>query len=295
MSGFTISVVIPAYNRPVELHRALTSVARQTVMPTEVVVCDDGSTEDLSAVIDEFRGQLPLQYLRIENSGGPALPRNRAVEHASGDWVAWLDSDDWWDPDKIEVVQAQLSDADVVYHRLRTVAPGGGTRLHRRIQGWGTLSADGAAFDLLTLGNPIPMSAAVIKRSLFRSLGGMQHSPSTIEDLEFWLRAAFAGARFRFVRRALGCYQVTPNSRSSIFLEQARYFSEIYARYEPRFETSRRAAVSSYRHYCVAVQYQHAGDIERARMELGQAIGLRTLRQRLSRVLKLILLTWQLK
>ena len=74
-----ISVVIPVYNRSWELRRALESLARQTTKNFEVVVCDDGSAEDIRAVVTTFEHQLDVQYQRIENSGGPARPRNVAI------------------------------------------------------------------------------------------------------------------------------------------------------------------------------------------------------------------------
>src|SRR5258708_6519010 len=119
-----ITVVIPAYNRLAELERALQSLVTQTCKTFEVVVCDDGSSEDVRGVVSRYADRLRLQYVRIENSGSPARPRNAATSLASGTWISFLDSDAWWKPERIEcILSALASDVDVVYHKLHVVFP----------------------------------------------------------------------------------------------------------------------------------------------------------------------------
>ena len=100
-----VSVVIPAYNRGDLLRRALASVMSQSWRPVEAVVVDDGSEEDLGAVVAEFGGV--ARMVRQANSGVTAA-RNRGMEEARGEFIAFLDSDDWWDPWKISAQVALL-------------------------------------------------------------------------------------------------------------------------------------------------------------------------------------------
>ncbi|MBM0106162.1 glycosyltransferase family 2 protein [Steroidobacter sp. S1-65] len=288
MSSPTVAVVIPAYNRPDDLLRALQSVAAQSRPANEVVVCDDGSKEDLSAVIAAFESRLPLRCVRIPNSGGPARPRNVAVEHTSSDWIALLDADDWWEPSKLAAVYPALERSEVVYHKLRSVCDERGYGVHRRVIGWNTLSARAALYDLLTIGNPIPASSALVRRELYGRVGGMQHSPATVEDFDFWAKVALHGARFEFVDRILGHYQITPNSRSSTFLSHAGYFQEMFARYEPHFDPAQIKAVVAFKHYLVGIQYMHGSEWVQARAHLERAADLRLARQRISRLAKLL-------
>ena len=101
----SVSVIIPTYNRSADLRRALESIAAQTQPPYEVIVCDDGSEEDIRAVVDEFNSRLNISYIRITKSGGPGRPRNIAVAAATGSWISFLDSDDWWFPERLEALQ----------------------------------------------------------------------------------------------------------------------------------------------------------------------------------------------
>lgn len=172
-----ISIVIPVYNRSWELRRALDSLLRQTTRNFEIIVCDDGSSEDIQAVVQPFRDQLDLQYVRIANSGGPARPRNVAISHARGAWIAFLDSDDWWDAERMAVVSTALEgDVDLLYHPLRVVRAPGLKRTRERRQVIGEAPRGDVLRHMFLFGNPVPNSAAVVRRSCLAQLGG---SPRT--------------------------------------------------------------------------------------------------------------------
>lgn len=99
-----ISVVIPVFNRSWQLRRALESLQGQSFKDFEVIVCDDGSTEDISGLIKGFEGVLKILLVQIPNWGGPAKPRNEGLKLATSEWVAFLDSDDWWDSNRLDMV-----------------------------------------------------------------------------------------------------------------------------------------------------------------------------------------------
>lgn len=100
-----ISVVIPYYNREHTLLRALDSVRDQTEQDFEIIAVDDGSTDGSYALVEAYRQRHPglrLRNIRQEN-GGPSAARNNGVRHAVGEFVAFLDSDDSWAPDKLRI------------------------------------------------------------------------------------------------------------------------------------------------------------------------------------------------
>ena len=106
-----VSVVIPAHNRGDLLRRALVSLVEQSCGDFEVVVVDDGSTEDLAAVVAPFTGQLDLRLLRTGGRGGNAA-RNMGTDAASGGHVCYLDSDDIFLPGKIAATVAAIAERD---------------------------------------------------------------------------------------------------------------------------------------------------------------------------------------
>jgi glycosyltransferase involved in cell wall biosynthesis len=102
--GFSISVVIPTFNRSHLLTRAIGSVLNQTHPATEIIVVDDASLDDTSARIAEYAGAVPLIYTRLERNGGGGVARNAGIRKAIGHYIAFLDSDDSWAPDHLRIL-----------------------------------------------------------------------------------------------------------------------------------------------------------------------------------------------
>lgn len=98
---YSISVVIPTYNRAKDLVKAVSSALDQSYPVTEVLVCDDGSSDDSKARIAEIHDPR-VKWIDCGKNGGPAIPRNIGVKQSTGQWIAFLDSDDSWLPEKLE-------------------------------------------------------------------------------------------------------------------------------------------------------------------------------------------------
>jgi len=94
-----VSVIIPAYNAENYIEKAIQSVLEQTYPNFEVIVIDDNSTDRTVDVVREFRDER-IKLLVNEQNMGPSYSRNRGIIEAKGEWIALLDSDDWWDKDR---------------------------------------------------------------------------------------------------------------------------------------------------------------------------------------------------
>ncbi len=125
MNKIIFSVIIPKYNRTETLKRALQSLVTQTYKEFEVIVCDDGSTDNTKEIVDSFKNNLSIRYIWEENWGGPARPRNSGINISKNEWICFLDSDDWWYPKKLETVLSRLNNADIIYHDLDVFTPNG--------------------------------------------------------------------------------------------------------------------------------------------------------------------------
>lgn len=286
-----ISVVIPVYNRTWELRRALESLARQTVGDFEVVVCDDGSTEDIRAVLAPFETQIEVRYERIENSGGPARPRNVAIGIARGEWIAFLDSDDWWDDERLAVVGSELGDElDILYHPLRVIAGPGLTRTLERRDVIGERPRGDALRHLALFGNPVPNSAAVVRRSLLTQIGGICEDRSivAVEDFDTWLRLLEAGARMRFLDQVLGCYWIGDDGISTFSRRQIDRQIALFERHLPRFNPELRIVAEATHNYSIGAQLlQLGGNPFLSRRYLMQARNLPSMAMRVKRLMKL--------
>jgi glycosyltransferase involved in cell wall biosynthesis len=229
----SITVVIPTYNRGLELARALDSLVAQTDADFDVIVCDDGSTEDIAAVTRAYTDRLRLQLLRIENSGGPARPRNVAVAAAQTCWVSFLDSDDWWIPQRMARVKTSLTmGADIVYHQLavhRVEASTDGKHPHGSLLGDPLRLAD-PLMHMIRFGNPLPTSATIVRRELMMEIGGFDESSDLVEDFDAWLRLASRGALMKLIPESLGWYAVGSDQISTFNLRQYEQQSNLFMR-----------------------------------------------------------------
>lgn len=281
-----VSVVIPVYNRAQPLRRALQSLAAQTARDFEVIVVDDGSTEDIAAVVRSIAGVPGLRCLRIDNSGGPARPRNVGIGQARGEWIAFLDSDDWWDPQRMACVLAALDEGvDVLYHPLRVVRAPGLRRGGERRRQIGQAANGPMLVQLLTRGNPIPNSAALVRRRLLQQLGGIDENPLLIEDFDTWLRLAAAGARFRFLPQELGSYWVGEDGISALNPRQIEKYRATVWPHLQRLAPELRTLATRCQHYHLGSMYLKLGRWAHAeaRRQLQAAQGLPTLGWRLRR------------
>jgi glycosyltransferase involved in cell wall biosynthesis len=200
MKHCDVSVVIPVFNRASLLRWPLASIAAQTLLPREVIIIDDLSAPEEAAIIRslvaEFRSSLNVRLLVNEQNRGNSYSRNRAINDARGKYVAILDSDDVWLPEKLErqmrlVEAAKSRDDRPVLSATGTyrITPEGEI-LHRKLCQ--------ARFDAVRIrqSNYIPTSSIVVDTAIAREIGGFAEDMRVGSDWEFFIRLA---GRVQFV------------------------------------------------------------------------------------------------
>lgn len=220
MSGMThhprVSVIIPTFNATCTIAKAVESVLAQTFRDLEIIVVDDGSTDDTAAIAAAYRDR--IIYIYQENQERAAA-RNRGLAEASGEYVAFLDADDLWAPAKLERQVAVLDahpEVLVVYSQATVIDGAGRPRLsgyRPRTLGSGP---DEPAFmlDRLVLSNCVPMSTSVARLTAVRESGGFDVRFRYPEDWDLWLRLASRG-RFTFLAEPLASYRVESEERAA--------------------------------------------------------------------------------
>jgi len=208
-----VTVVIPTYNHAHFLREALQSLCAQTFTDWEAVVVNNYSEDDTIAVIESFADpRIRLENFR--NNGVIAASRNRGIALARGCYVAFLDSDDTWYPDKlIRCIPYLDKGADLVCHGLRCIGERKGV-IYCGPQQRATYDA------LLYEGNCITPSASVVRKDLVESVGSFSEDPAivTAEDYHLWIKLAKAGASMRFIKEILGEYRIHAGNQSSAVL-----------------------------------------------------------------------------
>jgi glycosyltransferase involved in cell wall biosynthesis len=199
-----VSVVVPTFDGEAFVGAALESILSQQHQPLEVIVCDDGSTDGTLAILESFGERIRL--LRQPNAGVSAA-RNLAAREARGELLAFLDQDDLWEPEHLRVQVELLGrrpDCGLAYADSRVIdaadTPHGLRSEHLHF-------AEGHIFESLLQGNFIPIETLVMRRDLFRELGGFRTDYTLLEDYELCLRAARRSPA-ALTRRPLARYRV---------------------------------------------------------------------------------------
>jgi glycosyltransferase involved in cell wall biosynthesis len=206
-----VSAIISTYQRPDACERALVSALSQQPPPLEVLVCDDGSTDDTPERLRSWETrESRVRYLRVEpNRGTPGVTRNLGLRHAHGAWVAFLDDDDEWLPGKLRAQLDAAAGEDVVAGNA--VTTDGRPYFPDAPPAWHPRRED------LLLENPIVMSTVMARRDALRGAGGFLTArwARGVADYGMWLALADAERRFVILGQPLVRYESGEASRMS--------------------------------------------------------------------------------
>lgn len=206
-----VTVVVPTYNQADFLGDALKSVIAQDFTGWRAIVVNNHSTDGTRDVVDALRDPR-IELVDFANHGVIAASRNVGIERADTEFVAFLDSDDWWLPTKLSHCVATLGTRfDLVCHAEEWRSDTGS-----RVVRYGPANRSGYR-ELLLGGNRLSTSAVVGRTEIFRRLGGFSVDTRfvTAEDYDLWLRVAESGGRFAFIDDVLGVFRIHGSSASS--------------------------------------------------------------------------------
>lgn len=213
-----VSVVIPTYNRAGTIRTAIDSVLAQTYPHTEIIVVDDGSTDETYQLLKTYQQERKIIYLTQGNSG-PAAARNHGIKMAHGEFVAFLDADDHWLPEKLakQMPLFGTSEVGLVYSDMQLVGDRSGLFSGLIKNGY----KRGSVLKSLIYENFVPTSTVVARSILFSEtslfLDDRYHVPIG-EDYYFWLHLA-ALSSFDFIDEPLVEYMIHSGQISAGRLE----------------------------------------------------------------------------
>lgn len=217
-----VSVIMPAYNASAFIEEAIQSVLNQDLANIELIVVDDGSSDGTPELAARFGDK--VKVLRQKNAG-PAAARNRGVAAAQGEFIAFLDADDVWLPRKL-ALQVQFlrnyPDVGVVYGtflRWHSLPDGSFSEppepIHMDKQFDTIPEHSGWVYKTLLFDNVIHIITAMVRRSVFESIGGLDESLATGEDYDFWLKVSQQFRVAKFIR-TLAYYRMHADSITKV-------------------------------------------------------------------------------
>ncbi|MGZ4462774.1 MAG: glycosyltransferase [Gaiellaceae bacterium] len=207
----SFSIVIAAYQAADSLAEAIESALRQTLPPLEVVVCDDGSTDDLAGAVAPYREEIVL--VRQENRGVGAA-KNAAARATSGDFIAVLDADDIYLPERLAVLaEAAVTRPDLDILTTDALVVEGGRRIRRAYDETWTFDVDDQRRAILE--RCFIIGHAAVRRPSFLAVGGFDETLRAVVDWDLWLRMILGGSRAGLITEPLSEYRVRLGSISA--------------------------------------------------------------------------------
>ena len=210
-----ISVVIPSYNRAYCIEKTIDSVLEQKRDDTEIILVDDGSTDNTRELVQNKYGN-QVRYIYQENQGIPAA-RNTGIKNAQGDFIAFLDSDDYWYPGKLEKQMALIAEHPeygLVASRFDKIQCAENIKkTNRPLSYQSRRGKSGWVLNDLFQANFIRTSSVMIRRDCFDRVGLFDEKQKQAQDYDLWLRMA-AEYQVGFINEVLAVYLDNPKGIS---------------------------------------------------------------------------------
>ena len=188
-----VSIVIPTYNREQVIGRSIVSVLNQTYPYFELLIVDDGSVDQTKQVVEQISDER-IHYIALDKNQGVGHARNIGMQEAKHDFIAFLDSDDEWMPEKLQLQMEKMLNSPerlgAVYCRMDTMSRKTGERHIYPPMSLNKENMEGQIFNQLLEKNLIGMPTLLIRRECMEKVGGFKESLKCLEDYEWILRIA---------------------------------------------------------------------------------------------------------
>lgn len=201
----TISVIMPCFNAEAYIEYSVNSILAQTFEHTEIIIIDDGSSDNTLSIVKKLEEYNSNIKLFTQSRSGPYPARNLGLKHSTGQYIAFLDADDYWEPYCLEKLYNALisKNADLSYCGWQNVIENGQNGPKYVPPAYET----GDLIDSILKSCPWPIHAALIKRSIVENVGGFSTRCFSSMDYDFWLRICAVTRNITLVPEVLAYYR----------------------------------------------------------------------------------------
>lgn len=238
MPEIKVSVIIPTFNRAKLIKRSIQSVLDQTYQDFEVIIVDDGSTDDTKSVIESFKNPR-IKYISHDINKGPSAARNAGIKNAKGKYIAFQDSDDEWLPEKLE---KQMECFDTVSPRVSIVYCGLWRKKDKNISLIPPPSVspkDGDINLFICRGNFIAMPTVVCEKECFNKAGLFDEKFHHFEDWELLIRLS-RYSRIKYIDEPLVMSYFTPGGvNEQGLIAEAKTTKQIFDKHYEEFKNNK--------------------------------------------------------
>lgn len=226
---------MPAYNAAKTIQESIDSILKQTYPEWELIIVNDCSTDKTTEIVESYiQNDHRIKLIPHERNLGLSAARNTGAKHASGNYIAFLDSDDLWFPDKLkeQILYHQKHPEILISHTdLNSFNENGILKRPWNSFMTGNRVKQGNLLPTLYYKNVIGVLTVMMTRQLFEEMKGFDVSLWTFEDQDLWIRIAEKGKRFGYVNKVLASYRISPNSLSRTLGKYKRAHKKLIKKY----------------------------------------------------------------
>ncbi len=234
-----VSIIMPSYNCASFLAQAIESVLSQSYPHWELLIVDNNSTDNTQEVVTGYDDSR-ISFFATENNGIIAASRNLGIKHSRGEWLAFLDADDYWESTKIEsCLQMGRQGYDVIYHPMVILRSKHDYFSRKLTKSWQVSTP--VFRDLLVRGNPIINSSVFVSKKVIQKAGFISEDKDlvTAEDYNTWLALSQITEKFYCIKTCLGTYRIH-NSNMSESVDRTIPLENVLNKYLQRVPVSDR-------------------------------------------------------
>ena len=266
VSDPTVSVVLPTYNRADIIDDPICSVLTQTYEDFELIVVDDGSTDNTAEVIEAFDDDR-IRYIKHDGNKGAPAARNTGIEASQGEYIAFQDSDDDWLPDKLEKQMQTFRDSSssvgVVYTGMKRKRDDKTVYIPYE----GVEQTEGDISKSILFQNFVPAQVAMVRKRCFDEVGGFDEQAWPISDWELWIRIS-KQYQFKLVDEPLVTGEIRSDSISRSQRTKVEARERIIGKHHDNFHKSALASQLFY----IGHGFMKLGQEKKGRKYLNQAV-----------------------
>ena len=243
-----ISVIIPTYNSERYIQKCISSVLNQTYENFEIIIIDNNSSDNTINIINSFSSN-KIKILNVVNNGNISISRNLGIKNSSGSWIAFLDSDDFWEKDKLNKLSKKLENYDLIYHNMNILKNNKILKNYNFLFSKLNTGHSSLIENLCKNGNPIINSSVVVRKKILSKVGFIsEHEPSFTNDYHTWLKISLITNKFYFEKKRLGTYLLHDQNYSHN-IRNSYYYLKCVAQFKKHLSNKAKRKIIGYYYY----------------------------------------------
>ena len=219
MKNIYFSIILPTFNRANLIKRAIQSVVDQEHKNWELIIVDNYSTDSTEEIVKNF-SKNNIKFTKFKNHGIIAKSRNYGIKLSKGEYLAFLDSDDWWYPQKLNLTHdiIQKYSSDLIYHNMHI--KNSNSNFIKKIKY--TRKLTNPYSDLVNFGPAFATSSVTVKKDLFYKIDLFNEDINYLawEDYDAWLKISKISNKFFYVKDTLGCTLIGKQNTLNILIKK---------------------------------------------------------------------------